>query len=357
MSNLQPKQSTLTGLTCFCVLVSQWSGRKKLRKEDLKGTAAENLPPEDLASLGSKKIIDNKDLKVFDTIKKRVERKLSSIGISFEGLGAYAIPDDQAEKVAKILDDAEAEFKAHKASFISEYNDHIQKWIDAHPTWEHIIRNYTPQAVEVEGKIQFSWRCFKVVAAVADISSPLNKGLTKDVGGLAGQLYKETAIAAQRMLENVTAINTWRDRTLSPLRQIRQKLDGLSFLDSGVQYLTNSIDHILTIMSGKGPFTDVEVSQAIMLLNTLADEKRMRDHIQLVRQGAQISAIFAAPAPAAKSQPAVVQEEQTEVGSTPNGLLDMTTPVVMQGSEGTFQASAAVNAAQPVAEDTPSGFW
>ena len=48
--------------------VTLWTGRKKLEAQDLGGV---NLPPEDLASLGSKRIADPEKLKVFSTIKCR----------------------------------------------------------------------------------------------------------------------------------------------------------------------------------------------------------------------------------------------------------------------------------------------
>ena len=50
-------------ITLVVLSVTIWSGRKKLRPEDLKlGT---EIPPEDLVSLGSKRVCNPEDLKVF----------------------------------------------------------------------------------------------------------------------------------------------------------------------------------------------------------------------------------------------------------------------------------------------------
>jgi len=51
-----------------------WGGRKKLHKEDLILADGSILPPEDLASLGSKKIADPTELAVFNRLKKEAER-------------------------------------------------------------------------------------------------------------------------------------------------------------------------------------------------------------------------------------------------------------------------------------------
>lgn len=338
MSNNQDvKQSTLTGLTCFSIGFRLWSARKKLRAEDLKGTAAANLPPADLASLGSKKLIDTKVIAVFDTLKKRAERYLSSIGVSFEGLGAWAVPDDKVAEVAAHLEAIKAEFEVEKAKFINQYDDHVTKWMKDHKEWEHIIRNYVESSLEVGSKIQCSWRCFKVVAAVDDQSSALNNGLNDDIGGLAGQLYKETAAAATGMLKNVTSIGAWRERTLSPLRSIRSKLNGLSMLDGGVSTLVDSIDHVLASMPGKGPFVGPEVSQAFMLLQVLSDEHRMRQHIKLVSQGTSLDMLFAVPDRSSPQEQLQVQpaSETTALTAAVDGDSTETLEIFDPGTEST----------------------
>lgn len=304
MSNIvQTQEKSLKELTCFLLHTSLWGARKKLRPEDLKGTAAENLPPADLASLGSKRIIDPKAIAVFDTLKKKAERKLDGMGVRF--LSGWAIPDSKAAEAAKILDEVTVEFAQAHSKFIQEYNTHIQNWITGHPQWEGIIRNAVMQDHEVANRIKFQWSAFKVVEASDQKNSALNNGLSNSVGGLAGQLYRETAAMAKDMLDRVTRISTWRDRTLSPLRQIRSKLVGLSFLDGGVQTLIDSIDHVLSKFTGPGPYITEEIHSVLMLLAVLKDEQRMIEHIRTVSSGAPLQAIFTAPALVAESSQAV----------------------------------------------------
>ena len=72
-------------MTLFRIDFRIWSGRKQLRAEDLHlGT---KRPPEDLVSLGSKKVCNPEALRVFHRHKKQLERQLLAVGTRF--LGGY----------------------------------------------------------------------------------------------------------------------------------------------------------------------------------------------------------------------------------------------------------------------------
>ena len=67
-----------------------YGARKKLKKEDLVLADGSKLPPEDLASLGSKRLLDPEQLTVFNRLKKEAERICLRVGTRF--LGGFAIP-------------------------------------------------------------------------------------------------------------------------------------------------------------------------------------------------------------------------------------------------------------------------
>ena len=73
--------NALTDVIVVSLDVRIWSGRKKLRPEDL--TTSGRLPPKDLVSLGSKKIFDPKALKPFVDVKRRAETRCQAIGVRF----------------------------------------------------------------------------------------------------------------------------------------------------------------------------------------------------------------------------------------------------------------------------------
>ena len=78
----------LSKLVVVSLSISLWTGRKKLSPEDL-GLDFSKLPPEKLATLGSKKICDPEKLAVFSALKRRAERQCEAVGVRF--LGGYAI--------------------------------------------------------------------------------------------------------------------------------------------------------------------------------------------------------------------------------------------------------------------------
>ena len=70
----------LDNLLALNLNVNLWSARKKMVLEDFGGA---ELPPEDLASLGSKRIADPNSLKIFATLKARALNYLDRHGIRF----------------------------------------------------------------------------------------------------------------------------------------------------------------------------------------------------------------------------------------------------------------------------------
>ena len=115
--------------------VSLWSGRKKLGASDL-GDA--ELPPAELASLGSKKIADPATLKIFATLKSRAVAMLDRVGVRF--IGGWAIPENKASDVTTALVAIRDQFEKEKADFLADYDDAIQKWITdpKHSSWAGI---------------------------------------------------------------------------------------------------------------------------------------------------------------------------------------------------------------------------
>ena len=70
----------LDNLLALNLDISLWSARRKMSAEDLGGA---ELPPEDLASLGSKRIADPESLRIFGTLKARAFNFLDRHGVRF----------------------------------------------------------------------------------------------------------------------------------------------------------------------------------------------------------------------------------------------------------------------------------
>ena len=87
----------LDNIAILVLSVSLWTGRKQLRQEDLKLADGSELPPQKLASLGSKRVMDPAALAPFATFKRRAERTVLAVGTRF--LGGYAVPVEKLDEL------------------------------------------------------------------------------------------------------------------------------------------------------------------------------------------------------------------------------------------------------------------
>ena len=83
---------TLDKLLICHIDCSIWSGRKKLRPEDFRLANGSQLPPKDVASLGSKKICDPEALANFERLKKEAQRLCEQVGVRFLGAARCPVP-------------------------------------------------------------------------------------------------------------------------------------------------------------------------------------------------------------------------------------------------------------------------
>ena len=314
--------TNLQKVICVVMDVHLWSGRAKLREQDLRiieGT----LPPSDLASLGSKKIFDPGDISTFEALKKEAERECAKVGIRF--LGGYAVPEDKASDLALVLDDIGQRFADAKTSLLAEYDDKLRDWVTAHPGWESVISAASLDRDEVDAKLSYGWQAFKIVEASPnpDVDSPLNKGLATTAKGLAGQLYSEIAQAAGAVMDKSLL---GRDRTtqkiLSPVRTIKGKMLGLSFIDHRVKPLVETIDHVLSLLPDAGHIEGAALVALHGLIFILSDEKRMVQHAEMILDGKPVEESFLVSVPQAakveimpEPEPEPEQQQETETTS------------------------------------------
>ncbi|CCG40701.1 conserved hypothetical protein [Magnetospirillum molischianum DSM 120] len=129
MTNTIPTDITvLKQLIALRLDVNIWSARKKLTPADF-GTL--DLPPEKLASLGSKKVCNPEDLRVFATLKARAIALLDRHGVRF--LGGWALPENAVKPVSEGLNVIATDFAAAKDSFLARYDQAIQEWVSNNP--------------------------------------------------------------------------------------------------------------------------------------------------------------------------------------------------------------------------------
>ena len=228
--------------------VNIWSARRKLQPGDF---VHSELPPEKLASLGSKRICNPSDLKVFSTLKARAVNVLDKSGVRF--LGGWAIPEAKAAEIVNGLDLIAEEFKHAKDKFMKNYDQAVQNWIKENPGWEKIIATSVVNADYVASRIAFNWQVFKVVNPTGRKKALLEIGLQSEVSNLGGTLFDEVARTAQEAFKRSFSGKSMITRkALSPLKGIQQKLADLSFIEPKVAPVVLLIENAIARIPGRG---------------------------------------------------------------------------------------------------------
>ena len=353
----------LKQVVCINLDFHLWSARRKLSISDLKIVDGE-VPPDDLASLGSKKICNPDDISDFTNLKKDAERKCARVGIKF--MGGFAIPESKVKDLAVELDEIVSKFYAKKASFIAEYDNLITNWVASHPGWERIIKESALARHEVEGKLSAGWQAYKIIEAQesqdANVASPLNRGLATAAAGLAGQMYAEIARAADEVREvSLNGRDRVTQKILSPIRTIRDKLEGLAFLDGRVRPLVDTINHVLSQLPLSGPIDGLGLVALQGLVFILSDEQRMQAHGEQILEGCNVEDAFALHLP--KPVQPQVEAKADAFGVNLLDVPQVTSPSiptdVVRGHDAQMPAvmpvSNAQSSPQPVPVAVPSG--
>jgi hypothetical protein len=262
--------------------INIWSGRKKLQPADLNLNAG-NIPPEELASLGVKKICDPDELKTFQNLRRRAERICEATGVRF--LGGYAIPQDKAEAVVDELRKVAADFAEEKQRFLSCYNESTEVWQKTlSDQWRHKVAEAVEPIESIANRLSFSHQIFQVQGVEG-----LDDGLTASVNTLGDRLIKEISRSA---------IQTWEvsfrgrakvsQKALRPIRAILEKAKGLSFLEGSLVPVIAGIEEELNGLPKSGYLEGRDFRQLVGVLHTLIDQEGAKNPVVLEQQDGHV---------------------------------------------------------------------
>jgi hypothetical protein len=271
-------------LNCMLVVnlnVNIWSARRKLNPEDFKHA---QLPPEGLASLGSKKICDPKALRIFGALKARAVSLLDKSGVRF--IGGWGIPEGKAAELIQGLEAIAGEYQQAKADFMSNYDQAVQGWIADNPGWEQVIASSVVSADYVAQRIAFNWQVFKVVNPTGGNRQPLDGGLSKEVAQLGTTLFDEIAKSAREAWDKSYLGKTVVTRkALSPLKTIQQKLADLSFIEPKVAPVAELIQSAFDKIPARGAVVGTHLLMLQGLVSLLSDTPALLAYAQEIIEG------------------------------------------------------------------------
>ncbi|MBD1401860.1 DUF3150 domain-containing protein [Pelovirga terrestris] len=271
--------TVLEEIVLFILDIRLWTGRKKLKEEDLavNGINTSQLPPGTLASLGSKKTISTEALSPFQSMKREAEKLLLATGVRF--LGGYAVPAGKAPEISSRLMDLQTNFQAAKATLLLEYDQKVREWITANPPeWASVIQASVDSVTTVDKALHFG---FTPVTIQPPKTMPDSEPLEEQAEGLYGQLCNEIRTTAKTTFDaSYVGKQSVTRKALRPINAIREKLVALAFLDSEIPPLINSIDDTLNQLPLSGPIE----GQYLNLLAGLLSRQLMRMGLPVEQQ-------------------------------------------------------------------------
>ena len=288
--NITTDMQVLDSLLALNLDISLWSARKKLQAEDFGGAT---LPPEDLASLGSKKIADPENLRIFSTLKSRAFNFLDRHGVRF--MGGWAIPEAKADIIVHELMNIRDTFFQAKKDFLADYDRDIQSWISKHDAWGDIIRNSTVSSDYVRSRIDFRWQLYKVAPVMqhTDNTVVIESGLAEEVTNLGNTLFaeisKEAADIQKRVFTGRTEVT---HKALSPLRTLHSKLVGLAFVEPHILPAADIVKAALNIMPQKGCISGTDLLLLLGVVSMLRDPDLLFEHAHKILAGDAPASVF-----------------------------------------------------------------
>ena len=272
---MQPK--TLSWLSEQLVFVntdiSCWSGKKTLTPEDL-GLDRTQLPPESLVSLGDKQLVDPKALRDFTTLRSAARRECLAVGTRF--MGGYAVPVAKAPALLAALDALGQRYEDARAAFLAGYDGQLAAWTQQQPPeWQKLIQDALVPAEYVGGRLNFAVQAVQFSAPDPEVVA--HEGLNAALSGLGDQVFHEIHQIAKEALEHsFQGKSSVTQKALSPLRSIRDKLDGLSFLDSRFRAVVGEIERLIAQSPAKGPIANGALTALTQFLSLAAQPQGLR---------------------------------------------------------------------------------
>ena len=224
VDNTQRMEEILNNVSIVHVLVNVWSARAKIGKEELPSTVTDMLPPEGLATLGTKRLFNPDKIRPFNSIRSKVSAYLDLYGVRV--LGGWAIPNSTIDVVMNELADINNMFDDLLADFENSYEEGVREWAETFPEYQTLLYNSVPSIEQVRDKFKFSVSKFKVSPQFEDNSGDF----VNDVTNLDKTLLERTAVDLQEAYkQSLSKTKVFSERSFNCVDKIVDKLDSFAF--------------------------------------------------------------------------------------------------------------------------------
>lgn len=264
--------TVLPGLTIVRPLIEVWSGTVKFDHRQVVSDAARlELPPSELASDGRLSLVPARTaLTRLLSTRKSVERLLKDKG--FQLLGGYAVATSDLTEVMAELAGLEQHFNLLVDDLVDNrallYAEQQTKF----PKWASLLKANEASEATIRARCVFDVAVFEVAAPQEQSAATR---LTKAASNAYPALLDTIAADAEARLEAVLKIAEVNQRSVNPVRELVDKLDTFSFIDSSVGPLVSALRSQMALLPANGKLTIAEMGTFVSVLQTLADPSRL----------------------------------------------------------------------------------
>jgi hypothetical protein len=253
-----------------------WSGSKNLKPEDFVGI---ELPPDELISLGSKRLHNKQNFKPIQAVRTRAVTFMESNGVSLYGGKIWLVPADKLNEVQSLLSDFATMFETEKNKFLADFYTAQRDWLSQNVKWAAILEPYLDTPESVENKFGFTWRTFRIGAAANDT---LAETVTGDV---TCALLKEVSTLAAESWTTLKDRDRATPKNLNRLDRLSGKLKGLSFVNPGVRLIEQELSQILEAKDSSGAMSGNDVFRLSRLLVQLKNPQVLTEILDAAQNG------------------------------------------------------------------------
>jgi hypothetical protein len=292
-----------------CVVVALnikiWCGEVTLRRnEDLAGVSG--LPPKELVSDGSKRVIDPKHLTPLESQRRVVARELADMGVATP-MGFIIAPEREAE-VYSFMAEREQKFADARQHLLDNFDRFCLEWEEkeGNAPFQGLLRRNRPLASDVAKSCHFDYAVYKVepVASQAGaerfaaVASTTTNALIADIASSADSILRKSFLGKSKAQE----------RSVNLVRRLVAKLQGFAMFDPRIGPTADALTSVLDGLPKAGPVDASGVMVIIALLKSIINP----DDLLAVGQRMLADAEEVDPtSPAPSKSPAPAVEDST----------------------------------------------
>lgn len=261
-------QDILTNTTVVHLDITIWTGKAVLKRTEVDDS---NLPPEELATLGSKKLFDTTLLKPFNGIKSSAFSYCNKYGVRF--LSGWLIDNSYLQELVGKLADLRVRWDGALQDFLANYQAECQNWLRQNAKWQNILANSMPRESEIAKRFNFGWQTFGVVPAPTNV---IGDQTQEELGIVPSRAIEKLA---REIKDTLPVYAPGKPFRTAPLRKLVDMCRTLSFTSPEVGKLEEVLSQLASTNS-------LDITQ--IMLDKLSDPKELAAICQPSKNACQI---------------------------------------------------------------------